>query len=221
MRKTNVFLEVEDRVYELVIVPHKREKTFSKLVAALLKGYIEDEYVRAFGDETIGDMRKASVDSLESILDGMHESMSNLGLLSDELEENTQKGKKFFEEKQSGEIPQEQDSEVKREVEGLKKDVSAIYGQNAQILQLLQQIVAGDVSSVVKATPHSKPFSGTEEKFGEPIRQFTSSNPDNATKSVENKVVESEPSEKEAVAAPTTQGVNMMMGLLQGNFKQF
>lgn len=211
MRKTNVFLEVEDRVYDLVIVPHKREKTFSKLVAALLKGYIEDEYVRAFGDETIGDMRKASVDSLESILDGMHESMSNLGLLSDELEENTQKGKKFFEEEKSKVNTQEvEDSEVKKDVEELKRNVGTIQEQNTQILELLQQVLSG---GKVKTTRYDRVFDDVnlvpERKVA--VNEDVSED----VRSVE------KPVEKEAVAAPTTQGVNMMMGLLQGNVKQF
>ena len=58
MRTINVFLEVDDKVYNLVVEPHKKAKTFSKLMASLLKGYIEDEYVRAYGNSTVDDMKR-------------------------------------------------------------------------------------------------------------------------------------------------------------------
>lgn len=218
VKKTNVFLEVEDRVYELVIAPHKRQKTFSKLVAALLKGYIEDDYVRAFGDDTIDDMRKASVSSLDEILDGMHESMSNLGLLTDEMEEGTQKGKKFFEEKQAHAKAQEQmqedSSKIKQDVEDLKKDVGFIQGQNSKILELLQQVLAqgvpkdveklGDVGSMKPVRVVEEPRV-PKEKVVQSVEEVES-------------VVKEEPKK---VTEPVKADVKKMMGLLQGNVMQF
>ena len=32
-------------MYDLVVSPHKKAKLFSRLMASLLQGYIEDEYI--------------------------------------------------------------------------------------------------------------------------------------------------------------------------------
>ena len=96
MVRTSIYLEVDDDVYEKVIKPHKESKTFSKLMASLLKGYIEDEYVRSYGDGTLDDMKKASVSALEGVIGDMRKSLSTLGLYNDALSANMQKGSKTF-----------------------------------------------------------------------------------------------------------------------------
>ena len=53
MVRTNILVEVDEKVNNLVVIPHKRAKTFSKLMASLLQGYVEDEYIRAYADGTL------------------------------------------------------------------------------------------------------------------------------------------------------------------------
>ena len=155
MRKTNVFLEIDDSVYEAVVEPHKRSKTFSKLIAALLNGYIKDEYVRAYGDNMIDDLRKASVDSLDDVLGSMHDSLANMGLFTDELQMVNTKGSNFFSKKKeefSQENIEKEEEPVKEEMGALEGKLSSVMEQNAQILELLKgNILAGVQASAEMA----------------------------------------------------------------------
>ena len=157
MRTINVFLEVDDKVYNLVVEPHKKAKTFSKLMASLLKGYIEDEYVRAYGNSTVDDMKKASVDSLDDAINGMTESLMNLGMFTDELKLTSAKGLKEFK-KDEPEVKAEsvttsatdhtpEDNQLKEEVEELRNTVKDLMKQNAEIMSML----VGKESAVAKA----------------------------------------------------------------------
>lgn len=157
MRTINVFLEVDDKVYNLVVEPHKKAKTFSKLMASLLKGYIEDEYVRAYGNSTVDDMKKASVDSLDDAINGMTESLMNLGMFTDELKLTSAKGLKEFKkekpEAKAESVPTsttdhtQEDNQLKEEVEELRNTVKDLMKQNAEIMSML----AGKESAVAKA----------------------------------------------------------------------
>lgn len=157
MRTINAFLEVDDKVYNLVVEPHKKAKTFSKLMASLLKGYIEDEYVRAYGNSTVDDMKKASVDSLDDAINGMTESLMNLGMFTDELKLTSAKGLKEFKkdkpEAKAESVPTSttdhtpEDNQLKEEVEELRNTVKDLMKQNAEIMSML----AGKESAVAKA----------------------------------------------------------------------
>ena len=156
MKKTNVFLEIDDKVYNAVVEPHKRSKTFSKLIAALLNGYINDEYVRAYGDEMVDDLRRASVDSLDEALESMHGSLANMGLFTDELQMVNSKGNKYFSKKKdefeskavsvdkestresSSEGNNKEIQELQEEVSNLEDKLSSVLDQNKQILELLK-----------------------------------------------------------------------------------
>lgn len=166
MRTINVFLEVDDKVNNLVVEPHKKAKTFSKLMASLLKGYIEDEYIRAYGNSTVDDMKKASVDSLDDAINGMTESLMNLGMFTDELKLTSAKGLKEFK-KEKPEVREEsvptstsnhdsEDNHLKDEVEELRNTVKDLMKQNAEIMSML----AGKESAVAKAPT----LNGTSDK---------------------------------------------------------
>lgn len=160
MRRTNVFIEVEDNVYDIVVEPHKRAKTFSRLIAALLKGYIEDDYVRAYGDDMVDDLKKASVDSLDSALSDMQASLANIGLFTDELQMVNTKGSNFFSKKQEDfkesvekteefikpSVDEESNKELKKENNSLKEEIelikgqmSEMYRQNSLIMEMLSK----------------------------------------------------------------------------------
>lgn len=160
MKKTNVFLEVDDKVYNTVVEPHKRAKTFSRLIAALLKGYIEDEYVRAYGDDMVDDLRKASVDSLDTALDEMQESLANIGLFTDELQmvnskgnsffskktedykENVEKTEKYFKQDEAESPKSSKDVETEKlreEMNLMRQQMTEMHEQNLEIMKMLQQ----------------------------------------------------------------------------------
>lgn len=99
MRRTNIMLEFSDEVYDVLVEPMKKNKSFSKLLASLVEGYLNDGYIRAYADDTLEDMRRAAVDSFSASIDSMSESLSNMGLFTDELESTSLSGKTKFKQK--------------------------------------------------------------------------------------------------------------------------
>lgn len=171
MRKTNVFLEVDDRVYDAVVEPHKKAKTFAKLVASLLTGYIEDEYIRSYCDGCVEDMRKATIGDLDDALDSMASSLANIGLYTEELNMLGKKGMKTFSEassKKSSPTPEpapqstKRDAEVEalnREVESMRTQNEEIRNQNTEIMAMLNRILSGQGSA--NTTESIKPVEET------------------------------------------------------------
>ena len=80
-----MMVEVDEQVYNLVVVPHKKNKSFSKLIATLLNGYVSNMYIRGFADDTLDGIHKEAVNSLDSIIGDMHESLASMGMYTEEL----------------------------------------------------------------------------------------------------------------------------------------
>ena len=197
MRKTNVFLEVDDRVYDAVVEPHKKAKTFAKLVASLLTGYIEDEYIRSYCDGCVEDMRKATIGDLDDALDSMASSLANIGLYTEELDMVGKKGMKAFsnasKKAEPASEPVKEDTHRDAEVEALNREVESmrtqneeIRNQNAEIMSMLNRILSGEGS--VGATESTKVVT-------EPVNTTV---PDRVTQPVREVVMEPEPVEEVA-----------------------
>ena len=133
-RKTNVMVEFSEEVYDSLVEPMKKNKSFSKLVAALIEGYINDSYVRAYADDTLYDLKRASVDAFNESLDSMSESLSNMGLYTDELESTAMMGKKKFREKADRYSGEYYRDSSRRSSEPTKKD------DTSEINELKKQI---------------------------------------------------------------------------------
>lgn len=96
MRQTSVMISVEDSLYDEVVEPMKRNKSFAKLVVALLNGYTTDPYIRAYIDDTIEEVHRAVVGSFESSVNDMESVLAGMGLLTDELKAQSQAGYRKF-----------------------------------------------------------------------------------------------------------------------------
>lgn len=142
---TNILVEVEDNIYSMVVLPHKKSKTFSKLVAALIQGYVENEYIRSYIEGNLSEMQKAAVNSLDDVLNNMTQSLANIGLYTGEMQATSSKGMQTFNrvlerEVQEKQLPQAQAQigTSSAEVEELKDDISMLKKQNEEILNLLR-----------------------------------------------------------------------------------
>lgn len=100
-RRTNVMIEVEEDVFLSIVEPHKRNKTFSKLISSLLNGYISDGYIRAFVDDNLEEVRKAVVGSFEDSVGEMESVLANMGLFTDELGAHAQAGYSKFQQRRA------------------------------------------------------------------------------------------------------------------------
>lgn len=139
MKKTSILIEVDDTVYDLVVAPHKKAKTFSKLAATLLQGYIENDYIQSYADGTLETMHKASVSALDDILGDMSSSLANMGLYTNELKNTSEEGVSTF---NSSEPSFNSSVPLNSEVDALKEDISQLREQNEDIMSMLKQLVS-------------------------------------------------------------------------------
>lgn len=96
MKRTSVLLEFSDGVYDTLVEPLKKNRAFSKFLSALVEGYIDDPYIRAYADGNLDEYKKASVAAFDEQLDEMSESLANMGFFADELEAMSAGGKAHF-----------------------------------------------------------------------------------------------------------------------------
>ena len=141
MRRTSVLLEFSENVYDALVEPLKRSKSFSKFVSALVTGYLNDPYIKAYADGNLDDYKKAYVSAFDDQLDEMSESLANMGFFADALESVSAGGKDHFAEKKkkaeedgahfgvSGKSTKGKsegtDSDYKKDLEGLENAVNA------------------------------------------------------------------------------------------------
>lgn len=139
MRRTSIMIEFSDEVYDAIVEPMKKQKTFSKLVASLVEGYLEDGYIRAYADDTLEDMRKASVSSFSASIDSMAESLSSMGLYTDELNSISLTGKTKFQEK-----AKKQSDEMKN----MEKPTSNDNGVSAEVIENINKRIDNMENSI-------------------------------------------------------------------------
>lgn len=151
MKKTSILIEVDDTVYDLVVAPHKKAKTFSKLAATLLQGYIENDYIQSYADGTLETMHKASVGALDDILGDMSNSLANMGLYTNELKNTAEEGVSTFNSPEPSFNPPVQPNS---EVDALKEDISQLREQNEDIMSMLKQLLSN--GTVVSKSSESK-----------------------------------------------------------------
>lgn len=156
MVKTNILVEVSDEVNELVVVPHKRNYTFSKLMATLLQGYIEDSYIRAYAEGNLTDIKKASVDALDSTLNDMRSSLSSLGIYTNELKSSTEGGLRHFNSYQENAFAEEKKEEVKEtkvenseSSEDVREAVNELKEQNKMMMDMLQKLLSEGIPRAI------------------------------------------------------------------------
>lgn len=204
MRKTNILVEVGDEVYSMVVEPFKKEKSLSRLVASLLKGYIEKDFIRAYADGTLEDMHRASVDVLDETVMKFKESLSIMGIHTDALKENTQQGM----EEMSGYVNGEKEVEApisSEESKMLRESVESVKEQNEQIIQMLNVLISGKDIKIVKTEEVRE-----EKEVNEP--KDTKVEEENFTISEESGYDDFEEDEVENVDAQVA-----LAGLLEGN----
>lgn len=232
MRNTNIFLEVDDLTYNLVVAPHKKNKTFTKLIKALLKSYMEDPYVRASAEGTLDELRQQSVDSLDSAISGITASLSNMGLYTDELGLTASKGKNMFAKKASQyaestgsdtketvnqELGKENDR-LRNEVDSLKQTVDTISKQNSDILEMLKNFVSSKEPAQESTLGATEDVSSRASKVVSIPKPVVEEEPDDVEKEVA--ITTEEVEEREEEETPKADK-SAMAAFMMGNFKSF
>lgn len=134
MKVTNVSLELSDELYDNVVEPLKRSKSFSKIIAVLLQGYLEDEYIRNYTEESLDTMKKASLESISKVIGNMEYTMRKIGLMKET-------DKSILPNNISNDLSNEKISRLESELESLKAHNSQLEGmleQAEKAVSLLQ-----------------------------------------------------------------------------------
>lgn len=144
MKKTNIMIDVEERIYDLVVVPHKKNKSFSKLIATLLTGYVDNAYIRGYADDTLEDMKRSSLSSLDSMISEIHSGLAAMGMYSDEMKNITDEGLNIFgkgSEEAGKKAEEEIQKRVNEETQELKSSFEELRNQNSQIINMMQMLM--------------------------------------------------------------------------------
>ena len=149
MRRTSIMFDVEDDVYSSLVEPHKKNKTFSKLIVSLLNGYLTDGYIRAFVDDNLEEVRKAVVGSFEDSVGEMENVLASMGLYTDELGAHASAGYSKFQQKRNDQakeldknhvkgrsVSQNDDevAELREKVSGLEQTVTEGFNRILEML---------------------------------------------------------------------------------------
>jgi len=137
MRKVGIMLEFTDDVYDSLVEPLKKTKAFSKFLASLVNGYLGDGYIRDYVDDSLEGRKRAMADSLNESINSMSESLSNMGLFTDELESISSGGRAKFKsraEKAAEEInnnstcvtPSDDVSKINSRIDGMQESINSI-----------------------------------------------------------------------------------------------
>lgn len=161
-------LEFSDEVYDTLVEPMKKNKSFSKLLATLVNGYLNDSYIRAYADDNLGDMHKAAVDSFSKSIDSMSESLSSMGLFTDELESLSKVAKANFsdigentlneinnskDENRSYDISSEEITKINTRIDNIQSSFDDRFNQLLNMMQDMQntanKLISNGMSSTV------------------------------------------------------------------------
>lgn len=92
MKKTNILVEVDDDLYENIVLPYKKKKSFGKLVVQLLTAYYENESIYSYINGAIDEMHDEAKEELLKDLQSMANSLNSLGMLQNEAEVTVDNG---------------------------------------------------------------------------------------------------------------------------------
>lgn len=139
-------VEVSDSVFESVVQPFKRKKSFAKLVAMLLEAYATNDSIYSYINGAMDGLENEATEELLKDLNSMAESLSMLGALSSEAESvvgNGQKvfaefGDKAYQDNIKNVVEPKEDTGISREdVEGIVND------SVSEIKDMLMEILGG------------------------------------------------------------------------------
>lgn len=91
-RKVSIMVDVDEALYTEVIEPHKKNRSFSKLILKLLEGYQQDEYVNAYGNDVVAELQAEADSAFQSSIDSMKATMINMEILKEEAEMTSEEG---------------------------------------------------------------------------------------------------------------------------------
>lgn len=144
-RKVSIMVDVDEALYTEVIEPHKKNRSFSKLILKLLEGYQQDEYVNAYGNDVVAELQAEADSAFQASIDSMKATMINMEILKEEAEMTSEEGIDSF---NTGEFRAGSECEEKAEeglgserLQRIEDEICEMKKSNAEVMSALNLIL--------------------------------------------------------------------------------
>lgn len=223
-RKVSIMVDVDEALYTGVIEPHKKNRSFSKLILKLLEGYQQDEYVNAYGNDVVAELQAEADNAFQASIDSMKATMINMEILKEEAEMTSEEGIDSFD---TGEFRAGSESGEKAEeglgserLQRIEDEICEMKKSNAEVMSALN-LILGKLDGVGTKEPE-KVVEKEDEKeevidlFGlpAPVEEKTEEPVENTDK--EEDVVDIEDGVDSGEAEDSEEAEDLLSGLTDG-----
>lgn len=175
-RKVSIMVDVDEALYSEVIEPHKKNRSFSKLILKLLEGYQQDEYVNAYGNDVVAELQAEADNAFQASIDSMKATMINMEILKEEAEMTSEEGIDSF---NTGEFREgigvgEEEAEEglgSERLQRIEDEICEMKKSNAEVMSALN-LILGKLDGVNVGTKEPEKVVEKEEEKEEVIDLF-------------------------------------------------
>ncbi len=215
-RKVSIMVDVDEALYTEVIEPHKKNRSFSKLILKLLEGYQQDEYVNAYGNDVVAELQAEADNAFQSSIDSMKATMINMEILKEEAEMTSEEGIDSFNTGEfragSGVETDMGDGLGSERLQRIEDEICEMKKSNAEVMSALN-LILGKLDGVELGTKEHEKVVEKEEE-GEVIDLFGLPAP--IEEKVEEPVEDAENAEKEEDTVDNGEAEDLLSGLTDG-----
>lgn len=165
-RKVSIMVDVDEALYTEVIEPHKKNRSFSKLILKLLEGYQQDEYVNAYGNDVIAELQAEADNAFQASIDSMKATMINMEILKEEAEMTSEEGIDSFNTGEfragSGVETDMGDGLGSERLQRIEDEICEMKKSNAEVMSALN-LILGKLDGVEMGTRESEKVVEKEE----------------------------------------------------------
>lgn len=144
-RKVSIMVDVDEALYTEVIEPHKKNRSFSKLILKLLEGYQQDEYVNAYGNDVVAELQAEADSAFQASIDSMKATMINMEILKEEAEMTSDEGINSFKTGEfregSGVGVSAEDGLGSERLQRIEDEICEMKKSNAEVMSALNLIL--------------------------------------------------------------------------------
>lgn len=222
-RKVSIMVDVDEALYTEVIEPHKKNRSFSKLILKLLEGYQQDEYVNAYGNDVVAELQAEADSAFQASIDSMKATMINMEILKEEAETTSEEGIDSF---KTGEFRAGSGSGVETDMadglgserlQRIEDEICEMKKSNSEVMNALN-LILGKLDGVGVGTKESEKEETVEKEevidlFGLPAPVEKRTEEEERT---EEPVKDAEKAEKEEDTVDNGEAEDLLSGLTDG-----
>lgn len=174
-RKVSIMVDVDEALYTEVIEPHKKNRSFSKLILKLLEGYQQDEYVNAYGNDVVAELQAEADNAFQASIDSMKATMINMEILKEEAEMTSEEGIDSFKTGEfragSGVGTAAEEGLGSERLQRIEDEICEMKKSNAEVMSALN-LILGKLDGVEVGTKEPEEVVEKEDEKDEVIDLF-------------------------------------------------